>query len=57
MGSFIAADNTSMELPRTSAPQSEIRFLLSLLRITNPGEPASEQSQSLEDLLAGETKR
>jgi hypothetical protein len=43
-----------MELP---TQQNEIRFLLSLLRITNPGEPATEQTRSLEELLVGDSKR
>lgn len=46
-----------MELLTLPAPEKEIRFLLSLLRIANPGEPASEQTQSLEELLANKTNR
>jgi hypothetical protein len=44
-----------MDCVYSSSPENEIQFLLSLLRISNPGEPASEQSQSIEELLWTET--
>lgn len=37
------------------AAQNEIQFLLSLLRISNPGQPAPEASDAIERLL--ETKK
>ena len=44
-----------MERSTLPAPENNIQFLLSLLRIANPGEPACEQTQSLKELLAGKT--
>jgi hypothetical protein len=46
-----------MEHPQIPAPENEVRYLLSLLRIAHPGEQASQQTQSLEELLAGESNR
>ena len=46
-----------MELSTLHAPENNTQFLLSLLRIANPGEPASEQTQSLEELLEDKTNR
>ena len=43
-----------MERPQIPAPENEARYLLSLLSIANPGEQASEQTRSLEELLAAE---
>jgi hypothetical protein len=40
-----------MERPQAPAPEDEVRFLLSLLRIANPGERNSQPMQSLEELL------
>lgn len=46
-----------MERSQTPSTENEIRFLLSLLRIANPGEAAPEQSQSIAELLLSETNR
>lgn len=46
-----------MERSQIASPETDIRFLLSLLRISSPGEPASEQSQSLSELLLAEATR
>ncbi len=35
--------------------QHEIQFLLSLLRISNPGTPSSPESDALEQLLTAKT--
>lgn len=37
------------------APANEIQFLLSLLRISFPGEPASPESHAIEELLAAKS--
>jgi hypothetical protein len=42
-----------MDCPVTSTKvENEIQFLLSLLRITNPGEPAPRASDVIEGILA-----
>jgi hypothetical protein len=46
-----------MDVNRLLTPQNELQFLVSLLRVTHPGEPAPEQTQLLEELLAGKTTR
>ncbi len=41
-----------MSMDRQTIPaQNELEFLLSLLKITNPGQPASQQSNAIEQLL------
>ena len=40
-----------------AAAQTEIRFLLSLLHIAAPGEPATPQSAALEQLICANTSR
>ena len=39
----------------SAAAQSEIQFLLSLLRISYPGEPAPQASHAIERLLASKS--
>lgn len=46
-----------MERPQIPAPENEVRYLLSLLSIANPGDQASQQTQSLEELLAAKSNR
>jgi hypothetical protein len=46
-----------MDRPVILSTENNLRFLLSLLHIANPGQPASEQSQAIEALLAAGANR
>jgi len=46
-----------MDSTLSAAAEKEIQFVLSLLNITNPGQPASEQSQALQELLSSKSTR
>ena len=46
-----------MDRPVVIAPQNELQFLISLLHIANPGQPPSQQSWALEELLSPGTNR
>ncbi|HLH39648.1 MAG TPA: hypothetical protein VKX39_10920 [Bryobacteraceae bacterium] len=46
-----------MELCAEAVPPKNLQFLLSLLRIANPGQPPSDQTRSLEKLFDAKTAR
>jgi len=46
-----------MKPQMTVPPPSELQFLMSLLRISFPGQPATPQSQAIGELLTAKTPR
>jgi hypothetical protein len=50
-------DRPTFSIAFSSTAQSELQFLLSLLNIATPGQPASEQTAAIQQLLPAASPR